>query len=134
LQLSQALQARASQALRPESEGIMFKTFEDMQKFGKDQLEAATAASTTITKSVQEIAAETTDYSKTAVEQAAAAFEKLAAAKSIDSAIQVQTDYAKTAYEAFVAQNKKFGELYAGLAKEMMKPVEAAVAKAQAAR
>jgi hypothetical protein len=112
----------------------MFKTFEDMQKFGKDQLEAATAASTTITKSVQEIAAETTDYSKTAVEQAAAAFEKLAAAKSIDSAIQVQTDYAKTAYEAFVAQNKKFGELYDGLAKEMMKPVEAAVAKAQAAR
>ena len=110
----------------------MFKSFEDMQKFGKDQIEAATAASTTLTKSVQQIATESTEFSKKSLETAAAAFEKLIAAKSLDSAIQVQTDYTKSSYEAFVAQNKKLGEMYAGLAKEVFKPVEAAVAKAQA--
>lgn len=110
----------------------MFKNFEDIQKYSKDQIEAATAASSTITKSVQEIAAETTEYSKKSLESATAAFEKLIATKSIDGAIQVQSEYAKSAYEAFVAQNKKLGELYAGLAKEFMKPIEAAVATAQA--
>ncbi|MFN3892831.1 MAG: phasin family protein [Beijerinckiaceae bacterium] len=110
----------------------MFKSFEDLQKYSKDQMEAATAASATITKNVQAIAAETTEYSKKSLESATAAFEKLIASKSLDGAIQVQTDYAKSAYEAFVAQNKKIGEMYAGLAKEIMKPVEAAVAAAQA--
>lgn len=110
----------------------MFKTFEDMQKFGKDQMEAATAASTTLTKGFQQIATESTEYSKKSLETAAAAFEKLIAAKSVDSAMQVQTEYAKSAYEAFIAQSKKLGELYTGLAKETFKPVEAAVAKAQA--
>ena len=53
--------------------------------------------------------------------------------KSLDSAIQLQSDYAKSAYEGFVAQATKFGELYTNLAKEAFKPVEAAVAKVQAA-
>lgn len=110
----------------------MFKNFEDIQKYGKDQVEAATAASATITKSVQAIAAEATEYSRNSLESATAAFEKLIGARSFDGAMQVQTDYAKSAYEAFVAQNKKLGELYAGLAKEIMKPVDAAVAAAQA--
>ena len=110
----------------------MFKNFEEIQKYGKEQMEAATTTSATLTKSVQAIAAETTEYSKKSLETATAAFEKLVAAKSLDGAIQVQTDFAKSAYEAFIAQNKKIGEMYAGLAKEMMKPVEAAVAASQA--
>lgn len=110
----------------------MFKNIEDMQKFGKEQLEAATAATSTITKSVQQIAAEATDYSKKSVETATATFEKLIGVKSLDGAIQIQSDYAKSAYESFVSQATKMGELYAGLAKEAFKPMEAAVAKAQA--
>jgi len=110
----------------------MFKNFEDVQKLSKEQLDAASALSAAMTKSVQQIAAEATDYSKKSVETASAAFEKLVGAKSIDVALQVQGDYAKSAYEAFVAQSTKMGELYAGLAKEMFKPVETAVAKATA--
>lgn len=112
----------------------MFKNFEDMQAFSKEQLDAASAVGATLTKSVQEIASEVTDYSKKSVETASATFEKLVGSKSIDTAMQVQGDYAKSAYEAFVAQSTKLGELYTGLAKEMFKPVEAAVAKATAAR
>ncbi|HEY8579747.1 MAG TPA: phasin family protein [Beijerinckiaceae bacterium] len=110
----------------------MFKNIEDMQKFGKENFDAAAAATATLTKSVQQIAAEATEYSKKSVENATQAFEKLIGAKSLDGAIQVQSDYAKSAYEAFVAQSTKMGELYTGLAKEMFKPVETAVAKVQA--
>ena len=43
---------------------ISTPTFEDFQKFSKDQLEAFTAASSTLSKGLQDIAAESTDYSK----------------------------------------------------------------------
>lgn len=112
---------------------MMFKNLEDFQKFGKDQLDSATAAATAVSKGVQQIAAEATDYSKKSVETSSAFVEKLLGAKSLDSAVQIHTDFAKTSYETFVAQATKFGELYTNLAKEVFKPVEAAVAKAQAA-
>lgn len=109
----------------------MFKNLEEMQKFSKDQMDTATAAATSLTKGVQQIAAEATDYSKKSLETSSQFVEKLFGAKSLDTAIQIQSDYAKTAYESFVAQATKFGELYTSLAKDAFKPVEQAVAKAQ---
>jgi phasin family protein len=111
----------------------MFKNMEDLQKYSKDQMESATAAATAVSKGVQQIAAEATDFSKKSLESSSAFMEKLLGAKSLDSAVQIQTDYAKSSYETLVAQATKFGELYTSLAKEAFKPVEAVVAKAQAA-
>jgi phasin family protein len=111
----------------------MFKNIEDLQKYSKDQIESATAAATAVSKGVQQLAAEVTDYSKKSVETSSAFVEMLLGAKSLDSAVQIQTDFAKSSYETFVAQATKFGELYTNLAKEAFKPVEAVVAKAQAA-
>jgi phasin family protein len=111
----------------------MTATFEDLQKYGKDQLEVATTVAASLAKGLQSIAAEATDYSKKSMEHSSAYVEKLVGAKSLDSAIQIQTDFAKSAYEGFVAQATKMGELYSALAKEAFKPVEGAIAKAQAA-
>lgn len=110
----------------------MFKNLEDFQKFGKDQFESATATANAVTKGVQQIAAEATDFSKKSLETSTQYFEKLLGAKSLDSAVQIQTDFAKSSYETMVAQATKMGELYTSLAKEAFKPVEAVVAKAQA--
>lgn len=111
----------------------MFKNIEDFQKFGKDQFDAMAAVSANLTKGVQQISTEATDYTKKYFENANAAAEKLIGAKSIESAIEVQTDFAKSSYEAFIAQSKKMGELYTSLAKDSFKPVEKAVAKASSA-
>ena len=110
----------------------MFTNIEEIQKFGKQQLEAATAATATFSKGLQEIAAETTDYSKKAIAANTSVVEKLLGAKSVETAIQIQTEFAKTAYEGFVAQATKIGELYAKLAKEAFKPLETAYAKVAA--
>ncbi len=108
----------------------MFKNVEDFQKFNKDQIEAATAATATLQKGIQQVATEASAFSKKHFETSAAAVEKLLGAKTLDAALQIQTDYAKSAYEAFMAQATKFGEMYSGFAKDAFKPVEAAVAKA----
>jgi phasin family protein len=111
----------------------MSNNFEEFQKFGKEQLEAASAAAASLAKGLQTIAAETTDYSKKSFETNSAYVEKLLGAKSLDDAIQTQSEYAKSAYESFVAQATKIGEIFTVLAKEAFKPVESAIAKVQAA-
>jgi hypothetical protein len=50
-------------------------------------------------------------------------------AKSIEQAVEIQSNYAKKAYDAYVAEMSKLGEMYAGLAKDAYKPVEAALGK-----
>ena len=106
-------------------------TFEDFQKFSKDQLEAFTAASSTLSKGLQDIASESTDYSKKAFAAGTAMYEKLLGARSVESAIQIQTEFAKEAYEGFVAQATKVSDLYTRVATDALKPVTMAYANIQ---
>ena len=107
----------------------MLKNFDDVQKYGKDNMDSTMKAWGQMSKSVQAIAAETADYSKKSFEEGSATLEKLLGAKSIEKAMEIQTAYAKSAYEGFVAQATKMGELYADLAKETYKPFESFTSK-----
>ena len=107
-------------------------TFEDFQKFGKQQLDAVNSAAASVAKGMQEIATESTDYSKKAFASSSATMEKLLGARSVETAIQIQTDYAKSAYEGFVAQANKINEICVRLTTEAFKPVEAAFSQLQA--
>ena len=111
----------------------MFKNIEDLQKFGKDQFDAASKTASTLSKSAQHIVTEQTDYSKKALELSTATVEQLMNAKSLEKAFEIQSEYAKRAYEGFVAQSTKLGDMFSSFAKEAFKPVEASFAKVQAA-
>jgi hypothetical protein len=110
------------------------KSFEDMQKFGKDSAESTMKSLGALQKSVQAIAVEMADYSKKTFEDGAAATEKLFGAKSLEKALEVQSDYLKTAYEGLVSQAAKCGEFYSDLAQEVYKPFESYVNKATVAK
>ncbi len=102
----------------------MVKNIDELQQFGKGNMDATLKSFGTLSKGMQAIAVELADYSKKAFEQGTAATEKLIGAKSLEKAFEVQSDYVKTAYEGFVAETTKLGELYADLAKEAYKPFE----------
>ncbi len=104
----------------------MVASLDSVQKLGKDQFEAVSAAAAAVTKGWQSIAAETTDYSKKSFEKSRVLAEKLIAVKKLDEALQLQSDYAKGAYEDFLAEATKLGELYTSMAKEVFKPIESA--------
>ena len=108
----------------------MVKNLEDMQKFGKDGMEATMKSFDAYAKNAQSIAQEIADYSKKSVDEGTKAMEKLFGAKSFESAIEIQNAYIKSAYEGFVSQATKLGTLYADLARETYKPFESQVAKA----
>jgi hypothetical protein len=109
----------------------MTATFEDFQKFSKEQIEAFTAASATLTKGLQEIATESSDYSKKAFAAGTAMYEKLLGARSVESAIQIQSEFAKQAYEGLFAQATRVSELYTRVASDSLKPVTSAYANIQ---
>ncbi len=104
--------------------------FEDFQNLSKQQVEAATAYAATVTKGLQEIAAETAEFSKHAMTTGAEAVEKLLGAKTVESAVQIQSDYMKSAYEGFIAKATKINEIVAKVASEAMKPAQKAFAVA----
>src|SRR5919198_4322838 len=112
----------------------MVRNIDDVQKLGKDNMDATLKSFGALSKSLQAITVEIADYSKKVFEQSTAATEKLLGAKSFDKAIEVQSDYAKSAYETFVAEATKLGELYADLAKEAYKPFESQFGKAAAVK
>ena len=66
----------------------MSNNFDELQSFGKEQLETAGATAASMAKGLQTIAAETTDYSKKTFETNSAYAEKLLRAKSLDDALQ----------------------------------------------
>jgi len=112
----------------------MIKGFDDVQKIGKDNMDASMKSLGAVSKSFQAIAVETADYAKKAFEESTAATEKLVAAKSFDKVVEVQTAYLKGAYEGFVAQSSKMGQLYVDLAQELYKPFESQWLKATASK
>ena len=103
-------------------------SFEDFQNLSKQQVEAATAFAATFSKGLQEIAAETAEYSKHSMAAGAEAMERLMGAKSVETAVQIQSEYAKSAFEGFVAKSTKISEIFAKLAADAMKPAQSAFA------
>ena len=107
----------------------MLKNFDEVQKFGKENMDMAMKSFGAVSKGMQAIAVEVADYSKRSFEDSTAAMEKLLGAKTLEKAIEVQSDYFKTAYEGFVSEATKIRDLYSDLAKETYKPLEGFLAK-----
>ncbi|MFL4967527.1 MAG: phasin family protein [Xanthobacteraceae bacterium] len=107
----------------------MIKNLDEVQKLGKDNVEATLKSVGAASKAFQAIAAEVTNYAKKSFEDGTAAMERLLGAKTLEKAIEVQSEYVKTSYEGFVTEATKLGELYADLAKESYKPFEGYLAK-----
>ena len=102
---------------------------EDIQQYGKEQLETVVASATTLQQGMQAIASAYGDYTKKSFEDTKSMVEKLSGVKSLDKAIEVQTEFAKSAYETFVAESQKIAGMYTDLAKQSFKPLEGLVAK-----
>jgi len=106
-----------------------FNIGEQFQNVGKEGFDTVVRAYGETNKGFQAIAAEVTDYSKTAFEDASRAFQQLVSAKSAEQAFEIQSQYAKKAYDAYVAQASKLGEMWVDLARTTYKPVTRAIAK-----
>jgi phasin family protein len=101
----------------------MARNVEDIQKLGKDNMDAAMKSFDVMSKGFQAIAAEVMNYSNRSLDDHTAAMQNIMGAKSPEKAFEIQSEYLRTASEGFMAEATKIGELYADLAKELYKPI-----------
>ena len=106
----------------------MLFDFSEIKAFGANPFEAFSTSNPS-TQSLQAIAAETAEYSKTSFEKGRAFYEKLMTVKQMDEALALQSDFAKSACEDFMAQATKISELYATFFQSAFKPLTAAAQK-----
>lgn len=110
----------------------MIQPFEQMQKFGQDNLDAAMRALGAFSNTAQAIAAESADFAKKTFEHNSATAEKLFGVRTLDKAVEIQSEFVKGTYESLVSQATKMGSLYSALATETLKPYEGLMKKATA--
>lgn len=110
----------------------MFQPFEQIQKFGQDNLDATMRALGAFSNNAQAIAVETADFARKSFEHNSSAVEKLFGVRTLDKAVEVQSDYVKGAVESLVSQSAKMGVLYSALATETFKPYEGILGKTAA--
>lgn len=102
----------------------MTHAFEGADALGKEFIDTGLKSFASLSKSIQAIALDATEYTKKSYEDGSAALQRLAAAKSPEAAFEVQTSYAKSAYEGFIAEATKMIDLYTELARDAYKPFE----------
>ncbi len=102
----------------------MANGFEDVQKAGIETLNRAAESVGAFSRGLQSVAAETAEFSRKSFEEGAAHFETLLGVKSLERAAEIQTEFLKASYEKMLGQAARFGELYAGVAKDVAKPFD----------
>jgi hypothetical protein len=98
----------------------------EVQKAAEDGLDAASRSFGEANRGLQAIAAEMTEYSKKAFDDAIHTWEQLIGVKSLEQAIEIQSQYAKRVYDNHMAELSKLGEMYVGMVSNASKPVEQA--------
>jgi hypothetical protein len=96
----------------------------EYQKAAESGFETASRSFSETNKGFQAIAAEMTDYSKKAIDDAIRTWEQLLGVKSFEQAIEIQSQYAKRVYDNHMAELSKLGEMCVGMVRDASKPVE----------
>ena len=96
----------------------------EFQKAAEGGFEAASRSISEVNKGFQALAAEMTDYSKKAFDDAIRTWEQLIGVRSLEQANEIQTQYAKRVYENHMAELSKLGEMCVGMVQAASKPVE----------
>ena len=101
----------------------MIQQFDQIQKFGQDNLDAAMKTFGAVSKGAQAIAVETADYAKKSFEQTTSTIEKLVGAQDARQGHRDPDRLPEERLRGLRRQSTKIGELYQAVAKEAFKPL-----------
>jgi phasin family protein len=108
----------------------MITKTQDLVAFGKDNLEAFTAAGKIWAAGIQDLTQELAATAKASMEESVATFKALSAVKSVKEAIELQSSYSKTAIAKALAETQKLTDASMKLTEKAMAPITARVAAA----
>jgi phasin family protein len=97
--------------------------FADVAAQGKKNLDAYVASVSAYQAGAEKLTTRAVAFTKTATENHVAATKSLLASKSAQEFVEKQTAYAKSFFETYVAEAKAFQSLFAGVAQDVIKPL-----------
>lgn len=104
------------------------KAFEDINAFGKGNVEAIVESSQIAAKGFEQMGQNAATYMKSSYENATGMFRSMSAIKSPTELFQLQSDFARSAFDAFVAEASRSTEAALKLAGEVAQPISNRVA------
>ena len=110
--------------------GGAMKGISDMAGFGKQNVEAALAASRTLVKGIEELNQAWAQLTMRMLEAHMSSVEALLGCKNLKDVVELQADFAKTQMEKAVSEGSKFSELTLKVANEAIQPIQARVSEA----
>ncbi len=91
--------------------------------FGKENIEAWVASAAVAQKGLETISARAVAFQKAALENHMAAAKSIMTSKSVQEFVEKQSEYARSSLEAYVAEMTSISDLFAGVAKDAIKPI-----------
>lgn len=104
-----------------------FKTYEDLTKFSKENMDAYVVAATTFAKGAEAGGKAWLSFIQETMDAGAQVAKSMLAAKTLREAVDVQTDFAKTTFDKMVAEGTKLSEISVKVANEAAEPISARV-------
>ncbi len=104
-----------------------FKTYGEMQVFGKDNVEAMFRASSIAAKGMEAFSRAVFAFAQAQVESQMGATKAILGCTSLRQVVDVQTNLAKTSFDTVVAEGSKFSEMATKVANEAFEPIQARV-------
>ena len=107
--------------------GSMFKGFDDVAAFGKDNIDAVVTAGNIATKGWQDLGAAWFAFAKGTMEKNVATAQAMMTVKSPRELVDLQSDFAKSTFDSMVAEGTKFSEMGVKVTNDAMAPISARV-------
>lgn len=108
-------------ASKPGSE--LFKGYEDVMQFGKDNLEALVTSGTIVTLGVQDLSKTVIALAQQSLAESMATSKALAGAKTLKEIVDLSSSLAKSTFDKLVAESSKLSLLSTKLAEDALAPI-----------
>ena len=106
------------------------KIFEEMNEFGKGNVEAMVESSKIAAKGFEALGQEAAEFTRRQVEGATEAMKTLASTKSPTEFMKLQSDYVRSMFDSMVAGTSRSTELMIKLANDVAQPISNRIAVA----
>lgn len=104
-----------------------FKTYEELSKLGKENVEAYMAAGTIFAQGIEAIGKGWMSFGRQSMEAGVSTAKALLGVKTLREAVDLQTALAKNTFDKFVAETTKASEVTVKVANEAIEPLSARV-------
>jgi phasin family protein len=105
----------------------LFKGYEELAVFGKQNVDAVLQSQTIVAKGVEEMSKALLAFSQASLEVGVAAGKAMLGVKTVRELVDLQTNFAKSSFDTMVAEGTKLSEMGVKVANEALEPINARV-------